>query len=120
MFSLPQQREEPNLYILCTCVIKLISRFSSNLLVFWDTFSKIFKFSIRLLEVLQMKTFLLLLAFRELAFQISEQFEALGSSIGVKCGKPVHKEIYICSTQCCFSQIIEKKILKNGPQFAKY
>lgn len=24
---------------------------------------------------------------RELAFQISEQFEALGSSIGVKCGK---------------------------------
>ena len=25
--------------------------------------------------------------FRELAFQISEQFEALGSSIGVKCGE---------------------------------
>lgn len=24
---------------------------------------------------------------RELAFQISEQFEALGSSIGVKCGR---------------------------------
>ena len=24
---------------------------------------------------------------RELAFQISEQFEALGSLIGVKCGK---------------------------------
>ena len=24
---------------------------------------------------------------RELAFQISEQFEALGASIGVKCGK---------------------------------
>lgn len=24
---------------------------------------------------------------RELAIQISEQFEALGSSIGVKCGK---------------------------------
>ena len=25
--------------------------------------------------------------FRELAFQISEQFEALGSNIGVKCGE---------------------------------
>lgn len=24
---------------------------------------------------------------RELAFQISEQFEALGASIGIKCGK---------------------------------
>lgn len=28
---------------------------------------------------------------RELAFQISEQFEALGSSIGVKCGMLVKK-----------------------------
>ena len=28
----------------------------------------------------------LYLAFRELAFQISEQFEALGVDIGIKCG----------------------------------
>lgn len=30
---------------------------------------------------------LLSVFYRELAFQISEQFEALGSSIGVKCGE---------------------------------
>ncbi len=27
---------------------------------------------------------------RELAYQISEQFEALGSNIGVKCGKLIY------------------------------
>ena len=32
---------------------------------------------------------LILTPTRELAFQISEQFEALGSSIGIKCGKVV-------------------------------
>ena len=31
---------------------------------------------------------------RELAFQISEQFEALGANIGVKCGEPFNY-IYI-------------------------
>ena len=30
-----------------------------------------------------------MLCCRELAFQISEQFEALGASIGVKCGTPL-------------------------------
>ena len=35
---------------------------------------------------------------RELAFQISEQFEALGSSIGVKCGmlvKKLNNDMYV-------------------------
>ena len=35
------------------------------------------------------------LFFRELAFQISEQFEALGSNIGVKCGEySIHMKWY--------------------------
>lgn len=33
-------------------------------------------------------------SYRELAFQISEQFEALGSSIGVKCGKATLKNVF--------------------------
>ena len=36
---------------------------------------------------------LILTPTRELAFQISEQFEALGSSIGIKCGKVVSWQI---------------------------
>ena len=37
----------------------------------------------------------LLLFFRELAFQISEQFEALGSSIGVKCGQYFYLQLIV-------------------------
>lgn len=40
-----------------------------------------------LLETPQRLFALVLTPTRELAFQISEQFEALGSSIGVQCGK---------------------------------
>jgi len=40
-----------------------------------------------LLESPQRLYALILTPTRELAFQISEQFEALGSAIGVKCGK---------------------------------
>ena len=40
-----------------------------------------------LLESPQRLFALVLTPTRELAYQISEQFEALGSSIGVKCGK---------------------------------
>lgn len=41
----------------------------------------------RLLDNPQRLFALILTPTRELAFQISEQIEALGSSIGVKCGK---------------------------------
>ena len=40
-----------------------------------------------LLENPQRLFALILTPTRELAFQISEQFEALGSTIGIKCGK---------------------------------
>ena len=65
-----------------------------------------------LLETPQKLFALVLTPTRELAYQISEQFEALGSSIGIKCGMNVYshqllklmcavvyKYIYICD--CC-------------------
>lgn len=46
---------------------------------------------------------------RELAFQISEQFEALGSTIGVKCG--MWPNFYFCSQLTFLSLCINVHLL---------
>ena len=46
---------------------------------------------------------------RELAFQISEQFEALGASIGLKCGMLSFENLYLVSSK--FTSYLYKFVL---------
>ena len=54
---------------------------------------------------------------RELAFQISEQFEALGSSIGVKCGEYyfIHMQWYPLYLKTTIKWCSNQAVIKHCP-----